>query len=236
MISRSQIRALHLGLSVIKSTSWSSWSDQLFCQHPPVTPTPLMGVLRHPINHSSQTSNLPLCLRFAVAVFKDFVPSFSLRCDNMMIVPIVPGYSWACWILFLVSLNTPNKWRAPFTAVFLPFTLLSLRALRDYTHRWFEFGPCPPHANIRHALNLSHILMDGGAGGRFADSWAIPLTLCLLRYLFDLIQGMRQNVQCESEAWKGRGVIAPQWSTALDCWDCGLKSCQILVYLMINLI
>lgn len=51
--------------------------------------------------------------------------------------------------------------------------------------------------------------MDGGAGGRFADSWAIPLTLCLLRYLFDLIRGMKQNVQHESEAQKARGVMGP---------------------------
>lgn len=121
-----------------------------------------MGVLGHPVNHPSQTSNLPLRLRFAATTFKDFVPGFSLRCDNMIVR------------LFLGLPNSlsspPNKQCAPSAAASLPFTLLSLRALRDYTHRWFEFGPCPPHANIRHALNLSHILMDGGAGGRFADS------------------------------------------------------------------
>lgn len=32
-------------------------------------------------------------------------------------------------MLFLLSLNTSNKQRAPFVAAFLPFALLSLRAL-----------------------------------------------------------------------------------------------------------
>lgn len=42
--------------------------------------------------------------------------------------------------------------------------------------------------------------MDGGGRRRSAGSGAIPLTLCLLTYLFDLIRGMKQNVQHESEA------------------------------------
>lgn len=142
-------------------------SDQpFFCQHPHVTPTPLMGVPGHPINHSSRSLTSSLCVcTMARRRLKTLSPAF----PSEVIIRSL-GYSWACQILFLASLNTPNKRREAFATAILPFTLLSLRALRDYTHRWFEFGPGPPHANIRHALNLSPILMDGGAGGGFADS------------------------------------------------------------------
>lgn len=38
-------------------------SDQpFFCQHPHVTPTPLMGVLGHPISHSSRSLKSSLCV------------------------------------------------------------------------------------------------------------------------------------------------------------------------------
>lgn len=38
-------------------------SDQpFFCQHPRVTPTPLTGVLRHPINHPPHNPNAPFCV------------------------------------------------------------------------------------------------------------------------------------------------------------------------------
>lgn len=142
-------------------------SDQpCFCQHPHVTPTPLMGVLGHPINHSSHNLKSSLCV---CATPRQRLKTLSPAFPSVVIIRSL-GDSRARQILFLVSRNTPNKRCEAFAAAFLPFTLPSLRAMRDYTHRWFEFGPGPPHANIRHALNLSSILMDGGASGRLADS------------------------------------------------------------------
>lgn len=88
-------------------------------------------------------------------------------------------YFGACWSLFLVSLNTPNKQRAPSAFYLSPFPPVII-----HTDRWFEFESCQLRVNIRNALKLSHILIDNRADGHFA---AIPLTLCLLQYLFEWI-------------------------------------------------
>lgn len=105
--------------------------------------------------------------------------------------------------LLFVSLNTHNKQRVLSAATLLPFTLsLALCVAWLHADTWFEFEPCRLRANIRHALNLSHILMDDRVDRQFANCLTIPLALCLLPYLFDWIQGMRP-ARKRQRKWEG---------------------------------
>lgn len=198
MIGGSQILALHLGFfGLVLHFLISAPSDQPFSVSIPLSLQPLWWLssgIPSIIPHKPQTS---LCV---CASPRQRLRTLSPAFPSDVIIWWLLAYSWARQILFLVSLNTPNKRRAPSVVALLPFTLVSLRTLRDYTHTWFEFEPCPPHANIRHALNLSHILMDGGAGGRFAGSWAIPLTLTLFIKIFIWLDS-RNEVKCPTSEW-----------------------------------
>lgn len=126
---------------------------------------------------------------------------FLLKCDNIMTVTLFSG-----------TPQPPSCLSVPIiSSVCLPWWWLYLspflfHALRDYTHT--HGLSLSPAANIRHALNLSHILMDDSVDRPFANCRAIPLTLCLLPYLFDWIQEMRQNGLCEKETESEKAL---QW-------------------------
>lgn len=77
-------------------------------------------------------------------------------------------YCQGCHTLCLDSLNTHNKQRAPWTVAAvlpfpLPFPVHCVITRRQMVWVWV----LPPHANIRHALNVSHILIEARTDRQF---------------------------------------------------------------------
>lgn len=147
------------------------------------------------------------CLKVPLSLQEQEKREFPLRCDNMMTVTLFSGTPQSLFflstpIISSVCLPRQRLYLSPF-----PPSLRCVITRRQMVWVW----ALPPHANIRHALNLSHILMDDRVDRQFANCRTIPSALCLLPYLFDWIRGMRQIGPCEKETEKVRGVRAPQW-------------------------
>lgn len=135
-------RAQFPSMSVIEGdqihTSWSLFfQSNTFCQHLPLPLhrsctlhlSGLFIVLRHPINHSISRFSLCICTALGRRCLKAFSPT--LLSD--VIIWWRLRYFGACCSLFFVSLNTHNKQRVSSATMVIPFTLPSLRSLRDYT-------------------------------------------------------------------------------------------------------
>lgn len=119
-------------------------------------------------------------------------------------------YFSAALLSFHVSLMpATNKQRLPSAAapshLFVHFAI----TCRQMVWVWV----LPPLANIRYAFNLSHILMVDCVDRQLGRSVAVPLALCLLPYLFDLIQAMKKL------APSGPGKIKKSSKEFYDGWS-----------------